>query len=232
MQTRIIYVEQCEQSKKSAEILKERTLEYFDNVELLAGTWKDDINVADYNLADNIFGGQKGSEGKLSISAEVATYLSHRSAWNECAESNEYMLILEDDAHWDKLPDVKNILNFKGEVLNLGIPNWGTPIGRQSKSIKQTTMLERRKVCGYNHDMHDYANSECTCDNVNLFGAHAYVISPVAAQKLVEANDVIYPADVFIRQELVTIYDLYPLIVSQKSYSGDFFSNIVNKDYV
>ena len=153
------------------------------------GVWKDDINIDDYKFAKDIFGGQKGSEGRLNIAAEVATFLSHRKCWEECVASNEYMLILEDDTFWMYPPDVDRINHFYGQVLNLGIPNWGTPIGRQYKSIIMQEQIVRRAVCDYQHNIKDIVNDKCTCDNINLFGAHSYIISPQAAKLLIDDAD-------------------------------------------
>lgn len=230
MQTRIIYVEQSEKSVKAATALKEKMLDYFKNVELSAGVWKDDVDISKHKLLP-YFGGQHGSEGRLDIAAEVATFLSHKQCWEECAKGFENMLILEDDAAFLNDPDMTAIEMFHGHVLNLGIPNWGTPNGRQKKSIIKRRELKRRLDCNYDHNVMNITNDKCDCDNINLFGAHAYILSPAGAKLLLaDVKNGIRPADVFIRQEIVTIYDLFPLIANQSTYIGEYFSNIV-KDY-
>ena len=51
-----------------------------------------------------------------------------------------------------------------------------------------------------------------------LFGAHSYLLTPVGASKLIKAIKVgILPADIYIRQEIVTIHDLLPHPIEQLS---------------
>ena len=56
----------------------------------------------------------------------------------------------------------------------------------------------------------------CDCDSQWLFGAHSYIVTPKGAEKLMkESHNKIKPADIFINQSIVDIYDLHPLSVKQ-----------------
>lgn len=233
MKCKIIYVEECELSRTNAPLLKEATEKWFKApVELHAGVWHEYIDELQFRLQPGIFGGQKGSRGKLNVKAEIATWCSHASVWQEAVKTNEYILVLEDDAYWESEPPYRAFELFKGDVMNVGLPNWGTPKGRVIRENVMQPGLIKRPICDYPHDITDMLSSECYCDTICLFGAHAYFISPTAAQKLLDEakENGIMPADTFIRNSIVDIYDLYPLSASQWStYIGTTFSNIINQ---
>ena len=49
-----------------------------------------------------------------------------------------------------------------------------------------------------------------------LFGAHAYIVTPQGANKLINATSKgILPADLYINQDNVTIHDYLPYPISQ-----------------
>ena len=145
------------------------------------------------------------------IDSEIATFYSHYNLWSKCLELNENILILEHDAELIESIDVNELSNFDGDLLNLGKPNWGARVW------KGEGILER-EICDGFHDIHKPENGECQCNTQWLFGAHAYVITPNGAEKLIKSakSEGILPADTFLRQEVITIHDKLPHSFIQK----------------
>lgn len=233
MKAYIIYVKQDVRSVNSAVASKKQTKDLHGiDVELFAGTWKDDITIEDHKFLehpvyDNYFGGQFG-KNTLNVKAEIATFLSHSRLWQKCVDTNESILIFEDDVCWVRDFDISLAQNFEGDILNLGIPNWGT-VGRQVMDKRSHGGILKRNKCTEHHDVMIGMENACKCDSVCLFGAHAYVISPIAARKLLDAVELgITPADVFIRNAIVDIHDSFPLPVRQCTIDGTIFSNIAD----
>ena len=81
--------------------------------------------------------------------------------------------------------------------------------------------LRLRPICYKEHDVYRVWNDEgdfCHCDTMWLFGAHAYILTPKGANKLVkDIPNGILPADVFIGQDRVDIHDYLPHSVQQLS---------------
>ena len=51
-----------------------------------------------------------------------------------------------------------------------------------------------------------------------MYGAQSYVVTPQGAKKLIDGiEEGILPADIYIRQELVDIYDYLPHPIKQES---------------
>lgn len=155
--------------------------------------------------------------GGGNIDSEIAAFISHFKLWQRCLDLNENIIILEHDA--EVTGNLKNIYptiqRFEGDILNLGSPNWGT-------RKWEGEGIELREICSNFHNVYKPELSECKCDSYFLFGAHAYMITPQGASRLVDAAHQygILPADTYIRQEIVDIYDLLPHPVVQKeSYS-------------
>lgn len=173
------------------------------------------------------FGGGGGD-----IAAELGTFLSHYSLWKLCIQLDTPIAIFEDDAKFSKPIHLsKRLINdeFSGDVINLGRPNWGLKYKDETEcpdvlptDYKSGIIL--RNVCNkkhnpwvvYNELSLDEQSELCDCDSQWLFGAHAYIITPKGATKLVnQASVEIKPADVFINQSVVDIHDLHPLSVKQ-----------------
>lgn len=157
-----------------------------------------------------------------NIDCEIATFFSHLSLWEKCIEVNKNILILEHDAWVDKKIDERVLELYNGEVLNLGIPNWGSfTNGPTIKSnwLSKPDGLYQREICDREHDLKNpMRKGICHCDTLFLFGAHAYVVTPRGARKLIDdCKNGILPADVYIRTDLVTIHDLLPHSIRQKS---------------
>ena len=112
----------------------------------------------------------------------VAAFLSHHSLWMKAIKDNEEVLVLEHDAIFiNEVPRVP----YKG-VLSLGAPSYGkfnTPpnIGVNKLVSKQY-----------------------------LPGAHAYMVKPDAAQKMVDmARNYACPTDLFIRNDVFDFVEEY-----------------------
>jgi len=168
------------------------------------------------------------SFGGGDVPVEMGTFLSHYSLWEKCVSENTSIVIFEDDAMCTTSISF-NISEFTGDVLNLGRPNWGlkykneheAPIILPTDSKKGIIL---RDVCLNNHnsfaDYNKLSTEEqselCDCDSQWLFGAHSYIVTPKGAEKLMkESHNKIKPADIFINQSIVDIYDLHPLSVKQ-----------------
>ena len=219
MKAFIIHLPKSDKSLSIASELKLQLDSMFD-VELSIGTdryeaWNKYIN-SELTINDvTRFGGGY-------IDSEIGTFFSHFNLWNKCLELNKSILILEHDAELVKDLDLNVLTNFKGDILNLGIPNWGTRVWEGKGLIE-------REVCNNFHNIHNYREG-CQCNTPWLFGAHAYVVTPSGAKKLVDSafKDGILPADTYLRQEVVDIADYLPHSFKQK----ETFSMIqINKIY-
>jgi GR25 family glycosyltransferase involved in LPS biosynthesis len=157
------------------------------------------------------------------IDTELAVFFSHYSLWQKCLELKENILILEHDAWVLEDFNIDNLINFKGDILNIGKPNWGSIYNSNFKSewLDKPAGITKREICNNKHDIYKVwskAPGLCHCDTMWLFGAHAYVLTPTGATKLIESTKKgILPADLYINQDNVTIHDYLPHPVSQAS---------------
>jgi hypothetical protein len=171
------------------------------------------------------FGGGGGD-----VAAELGIFLSHYSLWKQCIQLAAPIAIFEDDVKFTKPINLDNFHNmFSDDVLNLGRPNWGLKYKNETECpdvlpTDSKSGIILRDECNNKHNPWvvydelsvDEQSELCDCDSQWLFGAHAYVITPWGATKLVnQADEEIKPADVFINQSVVNIYDLHPLVVKQ-----------------
>ena len=145
------------------------------------------------------------------VDSEIATFISHYKLWKRCVRLKHKILIFEHDVKLFKNFDIKEINKFKGDLLNLGKPNWGNRVWDGSGIIK-------REICSNNHNLYRPQDGECQCNSQWLFGAHAYLITPSGAKKLINSvkENGILPADLFLRQEVLDIYDYLPHPFIQK----------------
>ena len=155
------------------------------------------------------------------IDTELAVFFSHYSLWQKCIELNENILILEHDAWVLEDFNIDKLLDFQGDVLNLGKPNWGSIYNNNFKSqwIDKPNGINIREVCNKKHDIYKVwskASGLCHCDTMWLFGAHAYTITPKGANKRIQSTKKgILPADLYINQDNVTLHDYLPHPISQ-----------------
>ena len=150
------------------------------------------------------------------IDAELATFFSHYKLWKKCKEMGQSIIIFEHDVILEGKIDIDKLIKFNGDVLNLGEPNWGsvTMNTHPSPWIDKPSGIRLRPVCKNEHNLYQMWTTQegmCHCDTQLLYGAHAYLITPHGADKLIKGTSKgIVPADVYIRQELVDIYDYLP----------------------
>ena len=144
------------------------------------------------------------------VDSEIATFISHYKLWKKCVDDNESIIIFEHDANIDLTFDINLLNTFDDDLLNLGKPNWGT-------RIWEGVGIKRREICNEYHNIHSFGEG-CQCNRTWLFGAHAYLLTVNGANKLLKSvgEDGILPADLFLRQEVLNIYDLLPHPFSQK----------------
>jgi len=225
MKSFVIYVDTSDKSVKSAEQTQNSFKDKLGiDVALSKGVNRDNVWQtfvdSDFNILDiQHFGGG-------TIDAEIATFFSHYNLWLKCIELNEPILILEHDAILTDTPLSLLMMNyhlekFKGDLLNLGKPNWGSYWYKnfESEWLTKTDGIHKRDICENKHNIYQVWDTEkglCHCDTMWLFGAHAYLLNPKGATKLVEGTSKgILPADVYIRTNLLDVYDYLPHPIKQ-----------------
>jgi len=127
----------------------------------------------------------------------LSAFLSHQRLWHWSVKNNEDVLVLEHDAVFtDFLPE---FLNFKG-VLSLGAPSYGKFI--TPKTLGVNTLVSKQY----------------------LPGAHAYIVKPNAAVKLLaKSKEYAQPTDIFLsNRNFDFIEEYYPWPVEAR----DSFSTI------
>ena len=147
--------------------------------------------------------------GSGYMDCEAATFLSHMSLWEESIRIDDRILILEHDAIF-----FKKFIDYKYDgILNLGIPNWGT----RKWTDELDDIYIREKCTNEHYPFNVYDDKFCQCDTKWLFGAHAYIITPKEAKKLINDayNKGIFATDLFIRTEIVNIADQLPHSIKQ-----------------
>ena len=188
------------QSNKTADDLKTIGI----NPILFEGCTKDDAWQEFINLDFKINNIKRFGGG--NVDSELGTFISHYRLWERCFREGKNIIIFEHDASLIKPFDIKELKSFDGDVLNLGKPNWGNRVWegvglykRNINNLKTETDWEKEKW--YSESNEDW-----------LFGAHAYLVTPIGAKKLIDSanKNGILPADVMIRLDVVSISDLLP----------------------
>lgn len=134
----------------------------------------------------------------------LACFCSHFDLWKRCVEiEQEPIMILEHDAAF-----VSNVeydkLNFK-EILNIGKPSYGSFNCKDQPGIYPSFSKNNGAYLG---------------------GAHAYIVKPVGARKLMlTAKDKAMPTDIFISNKNFYVEELYPWPVE----AHDWFSTVQNE---
>lgn len=121
----------------------------------------------------------------------MAAFSSHYTLWQRCVKANTPFLILEHDAHFvDKLPIVTS-----GHIVNFGKPSYG------------------------NFQIPNFVGESKMFSKAYLPGAHAYKITPVAANELIiRATFDAGPTDLYIHNErfpFITEYYPWPVEVKE-----------------
>lgn len=152
---------------------------------------------------------------------EQGCFLSHFELWNRCVKDNEPLLILEHDVFMKStLPE--GILDRFDDVLHLDY------------CISLRKDLEKYKECakevGSNFRVEqifkEALNKEVTWKSAKAFhvsGAHAYIIKPSAAKKLIDKahSNGFFPADVHINCHYVDIYVVKPTVFRLCDFMAD-----------
>ena len=221
MKAFVIYVDTSDKSVKSAKHTQSIFKDTLDiDVNLFKGINTDNVWQTYVDSNFNILDIKKFGGGE--ISAEIATFFSHYNLWLKCIELDTPLLILEHDAILnDTKIDLSILKNFEGDLLNLGKPNWGSYWYKnfESEWLTKTDGIHKRPICENKHNIYQVWDTEkglCHCDTMWLFGAHAYLLNPSGATKLVEgASKGILPADVYIRTKILDVYDYLPHPIEQ-----------------
>lgn len=102
---------------------------------------------------------------------EVACFLSHRLAWEECVKKNQTTLVLEDDARATE----ENIKNIDKIINDISVA-----LGDEYLFVRLGSLLHRKyaKVCNIKH-VGDVI--KCKKDPLTTM---AYILSPCIAEKL------------------------------------------------
>jgi GR25 family glycosyltransferase involved in LPS biosynthesis len=130
----------------------------------------------------------------------LSAFLSHHKLWLWSVENKEEILILEHDAYFNN--NLPNNISHRG-ILSLGAPSYG--------KYNIPSVLGVNKLCSKEY----------------LPGAHAYIVTPTAAAKLVaKAKTDALPTDIFISNRNFDFVDeYYPWPIEAK----DSFSTIQNE---
>ena len=139
----------------------------------------------------------------------VGCFLSHFKLWKKCINSNTPFVILEHDVNFTKKFKYELPKSFEG-VVNLGKPLWGSKWKSWIDGLYHRTCRVPMKSF---IDEYKY----CDCEEHFLHGAHAYIITPKAADKLVNyySENGIVPADNAINTDVCNIADHVPFICEQ-----------------
>ncbi len=226
----VIYVSVSKRSVESAKKVVEAgkeiggiDLELWEGVDKY-NVWneleKKDLNIIPLHIRAQTYSYKKYN-GFGYMDCEAAAFLSHMSLWEESIRIDDRILILEHDAIFHR-----KFVDYEYDgILNLGTPNWGI-----RKWTDELDEIRIREKCRNNHSPWIYALNEadevvilddefCKCETQWLFGAHAYIITPKEAKKLINDayNYGIFATDLFIRTEIVNIADQLPHSVKQVS---------------
>ncbi len=108
------------------------------------------------------------------IFAQLGCFASHFLLWERCVESNEPVVILEEDAIF-KSPISDEVFNNTLDVCNIGQPSWKDKKFRlEALEMNRYSDLPKIHRLNYGH----------------LLGSHAYFITPAGAKKLLKAASV------------------------------------------
>ena len=141
----------------------------------------------------------------------VAAFLSHRSVWQKAIEHNEHVLVLEHDAIFTSSFDISYIK--KHDLVSLGFPSYGhyqTPLPGVYGDESPIIIKAFSKRGGY------------------LPGAHAYVVSPTAAKRMLKLSKArAEPTDIFLNNTNFTqLMEYYPWPIK----ADDSFSTIQKEE--
>ena len=201
MEAHIIYLPKSKHSVDLANRALKNLKETLDiDGRLFEGTdrysvWQEYI---DYHLKLKI-----NSFGVGKIDSEIATFLSHYKLWKKCLDNSKKFLILENDSLFTENVNIDTLLNFNGDLLNLGLPSWKNNMIKDKNQNPAISWLDKKDGIFNRKEKNNY--TDC------LYGAHCYVLNPSGAKKLIDNIDNgIEPADIYLNMDRVDISDLLP----------------------
>lgn len=200
MIAKIITILQLEESRRSADRCRRSCLFWgLDKIEFSSAVIPSDDPVkwfAEKNITPQL---KRFAEYSRPLNA-LSAFASHFKIWNECVERGERLIVLEHDAVMIReLPLL--ITKWPDNIVNLGRPSYGNFRRRHSSGLGELF------------------------SKPHLPGAHAYLISPSAASRLIDATKRLGPAptDVFIsKSNFPELMEHYPWIFE----SWDQFTTI------
>jgi len=168
------------------------------------GTFGDNIDpkLAKYNLIP--------SEYKSNpTNGEKGCFISHYELWIKCVNDNEPYLILEHDVTMkSKLP--ADILEGFSDILNLDY--CGSLRKDQDSYLKCMAVVGSGEIVDIFTDINLPKPSWKNFKTYHVVGAHAYIIKPSGASKLIEVSELagFLPVDVHINSYYVDISIIKP----------------------
>ena len=154
------------------------------------------------------------------MDAVAGCFLSHYLLWKKCVELKEAIVILEHDVEFnDKIIIPKEYNDFDG-VINIGTPIWGS-WWKDLRARKERLIVRDISKCEKPHAPYGIFDTDridyCECERNFLIGAHSYIITPNAAETLIDKakRQGIDRADVFIDSKLIQVADLLPYPATQ-----------------
>jgi GR25 family glycosyltransferase involved in LPS biosynthesis len=188
--------------------------------ELFSGVFDNDINkmLKEYNLVDAFFAPEL-------THGERGCFLSHFCLWKKCIELNEPILILEHDIKMiQKIPN--DVLDRFTELLNLDLcGSLRKKYDEYLECMKKVGLIKIERLVNQNQLPNNI--SWKSAKQCHVAGAHAYIIKPIAAQKLIlaaEKNGCL-PVDVHINSHYIDIFVCDPSIIR----TCDFMINKKNR---
>ena len=165
---------------------------------LHAGPTSDSLPRNDYVILENDEWDQTNNPpNPFLLGNMLACFYAHYTIWEKITENT---LIFEDDARQINSYDVSILENFDGDVLNLGAPiNCGKSNNLQD--IKEMRLSKHKGV------------KRRTRKGSFLYGAHAYLLTPKGAEKLLKVSDfgrLLRPNDVMCQVGTVDLFDYFP----------------------
>jgi GR25 family glycosyltransferase involved in LPS biosynthesis len=176
--------------------------------ELFAGVFGDEIIkiLKEYNLFDSYFAPEL-------TQGERGCFLSHFRLWKKCIELNEPILILEHDITMiQKLSN--NILDNVTELLNLDLcGSLRKKYNEYLDCMKKTGPIKIKRL--FDQTQLPSNITWKSAKQYHVAGAHAYIIKPMAAKKLIVAAEKngCLPVDVHINSHYVDIFVCEPSII-------------------
>lgn len=152
--------------------------------------------------------------------------LSHKALWQQCADGDEQIIVLEDDCKIaavtpDKEAFAKQLTHCISTVpSDFDVAMLGFSLSDVSGEVVLSSFIQpmarRRKL--------ERVNKEWFIPGY-VAGAHAYLLSPKGAQKLVKNNDIFHADLVLSRDTSLNLYCVAKSVINQKQIGSIKYSN-------